>query len=337
MKGVGENAIENIISERKKDGPYKDAFDFIKRINQRAVNKRTLESLINAGAFDEFPQLHRAQYFCIPEGETQTGLEKMVKFGSIVQAQSANSSHTLFGELPAVLDIKPPVIANCPHWSLTEQLDKEKEVTGIYLSGHPLDHYKFEIRHYGITSVQDFNEVKDSQILAASGKTYKILALVSMANHRISRQGNKFGSFTLEDYTGKTEIVLFGDDYVKYNAYLQQGQAIFIIGSFRQRFNKSEFEFKISSLALAENVKRQLTRQLQLEVDARNVQPELVSFLEQNIKKFPGKSGLRIVVSEPKKNLRANFVTMDTGFELNNDLIHFLEDKPEIDVQVTVT
>ena len=337
LKGVGENAIENIISERKKDGPYKDAFDFIKRINQRAVNKRTLESLINAGAFDEFPQLHRAQYFCIPEGETQTGLEKMVKFGSIVQAQSANSSHTLFGELPAVLDIKPPVIANCPHWSLTEQLDKEKEVTGIYLSGHPLDHYKFEIRHYGITSVQDFNEVKDSQILAASGKTYKILALVSMANHRISRQGNKFGSFTLEDYTGKTEIVLFGDDYVKYNAYLQQGQAIFIIGSFRQRFNKSEFEFKISSLALAENVKRQLTRQLQLEVDARNVQPELVSFLEQNIKKFPGKSGLRIVVSEPKKNLRANFVTMDTGFELNNDLIHFLEDKPEIDVQVTVT
>ena len=156
----------------------------------------------------------------------------------------------MFGDLPAVLDIKPPQIPNCSPWSLTEQLDKEKEVTGIYLSGHPLDHYKFEIKHYGITSIQDFNEVKESQILAVRGKTYKLLALVSVANHRISRQGNKFGSFMLEDYSGKTEIVLFGDDYVRYNAYLQQGQAIFIIGSFKQRFNKSEFEFKISSLAL---------------------------------------------------------------------------------------
>ncbi|MGZ8537875.1 MAG: OB-fold nucleic acid binding domain-containing protein, partial [Flavisolibacter sp.] len=269
--------------------------------------------------------------------ETQTGLEKMTRFGSIVQAQSINSTNTLFGDLPAVLDIKPPQIANCPPWSLTEQLDKEKEVTGIYLSGHPLDHYKFEIKHYGITSVQDFNEVKESQTLASSGKTYKILALVSVANHRISRQGNKFGSFVLEDYSGKTEIVLFGDDYVKYNAYLQLGQAIFIVGTFKQRYNNSEFEFKISSLALGENVKRQLTKQLQLEIDVRNIEQETVDFLEKNIKNYPGKSSLRIVVSEPKNNLKANLITLDSGFEMNNDLIRFLEDKPEFEVVVTAT
>jgi DNA polymerase III alpha subunit len=94
------------------------------------------------------PELHRAQYICVPDGETQNGLEKMIKFGQIVQAQSINTTNTLFGDLPAVLDIKPPVIPNCPPWSLTEQLEKEKEVAGIYLSGHPLDHYKFEMRHY---------------------------------------------------------------------------------------------------------------------------------------------------------------------------------------------
>ncbi|MGZ5287839.1 MAG: DNA polymerase III subunit alpha, partial [Flavisolibacter sp.] len=131
LKGMGENAIENIIIERKKDGRYKDPFDFIKRINQRAVNKRTLESLIYAGGFDEFGQLHRAQYFCVADGETQTGLEKITKYGSIVQAQSINATNTLFGDLPAVMDIKTPNIPNCPQWSLTEQLDKEKEVTGI--------------------------------------------------------------------------------------------------------------------------------------------------------------------------------------------------------------
>lgn len=336
LKGVGENAIENIIAERKKEGVYKDPFDFIKRVNHRSVNKRTLESLVYAGAFDEFPQLHRAQYICVPEGETQTGLEKMTRFAAIVQAQSVNSTNTLFGDLPAVLDIKPPHIAGCPPWSLTEQLDKEKEVAGIYLSGHPLDHYKFEIKHYGITNIQDFNEIKESQTLAGTGKTYKLLALISVANHRISRQGNKFGSFVLEDYSGKTEIVLFGDDYVRYNAWMQQGQAIFIVGSFRQRYNKSEYEFKISSLALAENVKRQLTKQLQLELDVRNVQKETIDFLENNIKKYPGKSGLKIIVSEPKNNLKANLVTLDNGFEMNNDLILFLEHKPEIEVEVTV-
>jgi DNA polymerase-3 subunit alpha len=336
LKGVGENAIENIIAERKKEGNYKDIFDFIKRINQRAVNKRTLESLIYAGAFDTFPQLHRAQYFCVPEGETQTGLEKITKFGSIVQAQSVNTSNTLFGDLPAVLDIKPPQIANCVQWSLTEQLDKEKEVTGIYLSGHPLDHYKFEIQHYGVINVQDFNEVKDSQTLASQGKTYKLICLVSAANHRISRQGNKFGSFVLEDYSGKTEVVLFGDDYVRYNAYLQHGQAVMIVGSFRQRFAKSEYEFKVSSITLAENVKRQLTKQLQLEMDVRHVDASLVEFLESNVKQHPGKCGLRLLLTEPKKNLKANLVTLDGGIEVNDQLIGFLQNKPEIEVQVSV-
>ncbi|MES2882574.1 MAG: DNA polymerase III subunit alpha, partial [Bacteroidota bacterium] len=189
LKGVGDAAIENIIQEKKKDGVYKDPFDFIKRVNQRAVSKKTLESLVCAGAFDAFTQLHRAQYFKIPDGETQTGLEKIARFGAIVQAQSMNSTNTLFGDLPAVLDIKSPQIAACPPWSLTEQLDKEKEVTGIYLSGHPLDHYKFEMQHYGITTVQDFNEIKESQLLAGAGKTYKLLCLVSGVNHRISRQG----------------------------------------------------------------------------------------------------------------------------------------------------
>lgn len=336
LKGVGDAAIENIIKERRQDGPYKDVFDFIRRVNQKAVNKRTLESLIYAGGFDRFPQLHRAQYFCIAEGETQTGLEKITKFGSIVQAQTINSTNTLFGDLPAVMDIKHPHIPNCAQWSLTEQLDKEKEVTGIYLSGHPLDHYKFEMQHYGITNIQDFNEVKESQLLAGAGKTYKLISLVSVANHRISRQGNKFGSFVLEDYSGKTEIVLFGDDYVRYNAYLQAGQAIFIIGAFKQRFNKAEFEFKVSSIALAENIKRQLTKQVQLEMDVRNIQKETIEFLEENIKKYPGKSGLRVIVSEPKAALKASLITMDSGIEMNNDLIHFLEDKPEIEVQVTV-
>jgi DNA polymerase III subunit alpha len=335
LKGVGEAAIENIIYERKKNGAYADPFDFIKRVNQRAVNKRTMESLIQAGSFDAF-SLHRAQYFCTQDGDTQNGLEKIIRFGAVVQAESLSTTNTLFGDLPAVLDIKPPQIQNCPPWPLTTQLDKEKEVTGIYLSGHPLDHYQFEFKHYNINTVVEFNEAKEDPLIQASGRSYKLLVLVSGANHRISRQGNKFGAFTLEDYSGKTEIVLFGDDYVRFNAYLQQGQAVLVCGGFKQRFQGGQYEFKVSSVSLAENVKRHLTKQLQLELDVRHVHAELVDFLSNNVRKYPGKSSLRVIVTEPKQGLKASLVTLDNGLEMNHELIEFLQRKPEIDVQVLV-
>ncbi len=334
LKGVGEAAVESIIQEREKEGPYKDPFDFMRRINQRTVNKKTLECLVYAGGFDAFPQLHRAQYISIPEGETQSGLEKMIRYGNIVQSQTMNTTNTLFGDLPAVLDIKPPQISSCPPWSLTEQLDKEKEVTGIYLSGHPLDHYKFEMKHYGITSIADFNEVKDSPTLSAQGKSFRLLCLVSVANQRISRQGNKFGSYVLEDYSGKTELVLFGDDFVRFQAFLMQGSAVLVCGAFKQRMYKPEYEFRLTGITLAENVKRQLTRQLQLEVDVRNVQTEMIDFFEKNIKSHPGSSSVRFNIVEPKHALKASLQTNGHGFEMNHEMVDFLEHTPEIEVQV---
>jgi DNA polymerase III subunit alpha len=334
LKGVGEAAVESIIEEREKAGPFEDPFQFMKRINQRTVNKKTLESLIYAGAFDEFTQFHRAQYLCIPEGETQNGLEKMIRYGNIVQTQSINTSNTLFDDLPAVLDIKPPQILPCPPFSLTEKLEKEKEVTGIYLSGHPLDHYRFEIKHYNITSVADFNEIKDSALLAGQGKTYKLLCLVTGVNHRISRKGTKFGAFTLEDYSGKTELALFGDDYARYQHFFMQGQAIYLTGSFKQRWNGAEYEFKVAGITTAENVIRTLTKQLCLEIDVRALQEDWIGFLEKNLAAHPGPSSVRITITEPKTDLKASLQTNGGGFEMNSAMIQFLEKRPEIEVRV---
>jgi DNA polymerase-3 subunit alpha len=335
LKGVGDAAVESIIEERKKNGSFKDIFDFIKRINQKTVSKKTLESLVYGGAFDAFSELHRAQYFCMSEGESVTGLEKIIRYGNLVQSQTINSTNTLFGDLPAVMEIRSPQIQNCPPWPLTVQLDHEKTVAGIFLSGHPLDHYKFEFKHYDITPLQDFNDIKDSGATGINiNKTYRLLCLVADANHRVSKQGNKFGAFTVEDYTGRTEIMLWGDDYVRYHTYLQQGQALLICGNFRLRYNKAEYEFKVTSIALAENIKRMLTKQLQLEMDPRVVKKETVDFLEKNLKSYPGKAGFKVIVSEPKNNWRVNLVTIDNGFEMNNDMISFLEETPEIDIHV---
>jgi DNA polymerase-3 subunit alpha len=190
------------------------------------------------------------------------------------------------------------------------------------------------MKHYGITAIQDFNEVKDSAILTSQGKSFKLLCLVSGANHRISRQGNKFGAFTLEDYSGKTELVMFGDDYVRFQTFLTQGQAILICGAFKQRMYKPEYEFKVTSISLAENVKRQLTKQLLLEVDVRNVQKEMIEFFEKNLKTFPGNSSVRFQIVEPKNSLKACLQTNGHGFEMNHEMIEFLEKTPEIEVQV---
>ena len=170
--------------------------------------------------------------------------------------------------------------------------------------------------------MDDFNDIKESALLAGTGKTYKLFCLVSGANHRISRQGNKFGSFILEDYSGKTEIVLFGDDYVRFQVYLEQGASILLTGGFKQRFQGGQFEFKPTSIALAENIKRNLTRQIQLEMDVRHVQVETIDFLEDNLRNFPGNATLRLVVSE-KKALKAAFKTWEGGLEMNANLIAF--------------
>lgn len=335
LKGVGEAAVESIIEERKKNGFFKDIFDFIKRINQRTVSKKTLESLTYAGSFDTFTEIHRAQYFNIPDGESINGLEKIIKYGNLVQSQTINATNTLFGDLPAVMEIRSPQLQACAPWPLTVQLDHEKQVAGIFLSGHPLDHYKFEFKHYDMTPLQEFNEVKDSGATGINiNKSYRLLCLVTQANHRVSKQGNKFGAFTVEDYTGKTEIMLWGDDYVRFQTYLQLGQALLICGNFKLRYNKTEYEFKVTSISLAENIKRMLTKQLQLECDARILEKTTIGFLEKNMKSNPGKATLRVIVSEPKNNWKVNLTTMDNGFEMNNDMIAFLEESPGIDVSV---
>ena len=334
LKGVGEAAVVSIIEEREKNGTFETVFDLITRVNQRTVNKKTLESLAYAGAFDCFPELHRAQYFYMPQGDTSTGLEKIIRFGNIFQTNSAGSSNTLFGdlEMPKVV---PPKIPPCEPWSLTELLDHEKEVTGMFMSGHPLDNFKFEIQHYGITGLAEFNEIKEAVTLQANpNKSYKLAGLVVDAQHRVTKTGRQFGSFTIEDYSGKCELLLWSDDYTKYSNYLEKGKNLFITGSFRQRYNRPEFEFKVEKIILLESIKQNLTRQIVLDIEARFINEEMIEFIQGNVKRYPGRSGLKFNISESKNSHKVSMYTIDNGFEMNDEMAAFLMEKPELEVQV---
>ncbi|HLY69849.1 MAG TPA: OB-fold nucleic acid binding domain-containing protein, partial [Puia sp.] len=337
LKGVGEAAVESIIAERKKNGNYSSIFDLIKRVNQRTVNKKTLENLASAGAFDCFKEMHRAQYFFMPPGDTSSGLEKIIRFGNIYQTNANQNSNSLFGEL-TMPDIATPKIPNCEPWTLTELLDHEKEITGMFMSGHPLDHFKFEINHYGITKLNEFNEIKESATLQSqTNKSYRLAGLVVDAQHRTSKAGKQFGSFIIEDYTGKSEFLLWSEDYAKYSNYLEKGKNLFIIGSFRQRFNKSEFEFKVERMLLLESIKQHLTRQVVVDIEARFLSEEKVKFIEKNVKRFPGKSTLKFNISEAKNNFKISMFTLDNGFEMNDEMAAFLDGSPEMEVQVVTS
>ncbi|MEY3059736.1 MAG: polymerase subunit alpha [Bacteroidota bacterium] len=335
LKGVGEAAVESIIEEREKNGIYASIFDLVKRVNQRTVNKKSLESLAMSGSFDCFPELHRAQYFHIPDGDTTNGLEKIIRYGNIWQNQSTSSQNTLFGDLSLVQEIPAPKIPDCAAWSLTELLDKEKEVTGMFLSGHPLDHYKFELKYYNIIPINDFNEFKGAITIQKNPtQSMKIAGLVTASLHKISKAGKKYGTITIEDFSGKTEITLFGDQYIRFSNYFTQGTCIFVKGNYEKWESRNEWNFRVSEICLLETIKKAFTKQVQLTLQAGAIQPEQVDFLQKNLKKHPGRVRLKVVLIDQVEKLMVQMKTTEKGFEMNDEMTEFLEMNPLIDVQV---
>jgi DNA polymerase-3 subunit alpha len=333
LKGVGENAIETIIEERKKHGPYSTIYDLAKRVNQRSANKKSMESLVYSGAFDCFKDITRAQYFYTAPGDVQS-LEKIMKFGSVYQAQSQNSANTLFGDLQ-MPEIVPPRLSVCEPWPLATQLDFEKEVTGMYMSGHPLDNYKFEMKHYNITPLADYNEFKAIvNTLPNPAKQFRVAGLVIDAQHRLTKTGKNFGILTIEDYSGKSEFMLWSEDYVKYTNYLEKGMIVLVEGGFKTRYNSDQYEFKLSKIHLLETIKTILTKQVVIDVQPQFIDANFVNFIEMNVKANPGKSSLKFNIIDNRNNYKVGMYSMEKGFTMNDEMAFFLNDNPDVEVSV---
>ena len=341
LKGVGEAAIENLLEERQKEGPFKNIFDFIKRVNQRAVNKKSLEALVMSGAFDSFPELHRAQYFHKPEGETLTGLDRIVKFGQQVTAGSSNMG-SLFGadDLP---DVEPPKIPPCDAWPLIMKLNNEKDITGIYISGHPLDDYRFEMKHYHMNTVHELVEYQTELALPGSSggrsreRNFRLAVYITNAQERISRNNRQFGIMTIEDYTGKFEFALWSEDFIRFAPYLKPGLCLFINGGFKsKRFNDNEYEFKVSSIQLLQEVKKTQTKQVFLNTMPKFISRETIDFLADNVTRFPGNSVLHVHLNDRDNNTQAKLHTFNRNIEMNDELAGFLHKQPDIDVYIEI-
>jgi DNA polymerase-3 subunit alpha len=339
LKGVGEAAIETIITERNKSGHFKDMVDFIKRVLSRSVNKKSLESLAYSGTFDCFPEYHRAQFFHVADGDRTNGLEKLINYAQALQNINTGTTNTLFGDLPSAMQVPVPKITVCEEWTLTEKLDHEKDITGMFMSGHPLDHFSFEMRHYQFTPINDFNEVRDtlSMNLNQLGRNFKLAGLVTEVQHRMTKTGKNFGSFVIEDFTGKTDFILWSEDYIKFQNYLEVGQKIFLTGSFRNRYNQpNAFEFKITNMSLLETVKQNQTRSIEISMHPSKLDIEILEFVENNLKQNPGRASLKFNFVEPREQLVASVRTYEKGFLMNDDMVSFLDKHPDLTVLVNL-
>ncbi|WP_119080425.1 DNA polymerase III subunit alpha [Chitinophaga alhagiae] len=338
LKGVGEAAIESIIEEREKNGAYPSVFDMVKRVNQRAVNKKSMEALAMSGALDCFPELHRAQYFHKPDGDHTNGLEKVIKFGQQAQAGSQNAG-SLFGDelMPEIL---PPKIPACDPWPLSIKLNNERDITGIYISGHPLDDYKFELKYYNMSTIAEVLEYQ-TQISTPSDnnkgkeRSFRMAVYVTGAVERISRNNKQFGIMTLEDYTGKFEFALWSEDYLRFTTHFKQGICLYVNGAFKpRRFNENEYEFKVQSMQLLQEVKRTHTRKLCLITQPQFITGKVIDFLADNSAKYPGKCEILMQLIDQQEELQVKLHTFNRHIEMNDELAQFFENQPDIDIYI---
>ncbi|GEC78520.1 DNA polymerase III subunit alpha [Flavobacterium aquatile] len=219
VKGVGANAVDTIVQNRK-DAPYKSIFDLAKKIDLRAANKKAFESLAFAGGFDCFTDTHRAQYFHI-EGEGITFLEKAIRYGSKFQENENSSQVSLFGESSDV-QIAEPVVPPCEDWSTMEKLAKEKEVVGIYISGHPLDDYRFEMKYFCNVKLAHLKSLE-----SLVGKTLTFGGIVTNVQYRTGKNGKDWAMFTLEGYDESHDFRIFNEEYLKFRHFLVNNQFIY--------------------------------------------------------------------------------------------------------------
>jgi len=288
VKGVGSAAVENIVEEREKDGPFTSPFDLAKRVNLRSVNKKCFESLCKAGAFDELDEnLHRSQLLEPDPTTGNTGIELLIKFGQRHQQDKNSAQISLFGEGSAVA-IEEPKLHEMEEYPLIEKLNKEREVTGIFLSDHPLNRFKAEMESFCNTDLENLPNMKNADI--------KVAAIVAKAEDRTTKTGRKFGSYVLEDLKSSMQIALFNEDYLKMKHFFEEGEMLYLNGRYQTRWSSSDqYEFKVTKVCQLREVKT-LAKQLVINIQARNITTDLVDELETILKENPGPLNLRVFI-----------------------------------------
>ncbi len=320
IKGVGEAAVQNIVEERRENGDFTDIYDFVKRINLQSANKKTLENLALAGAFDALTGFNRGAFFA-EDSKGVSFLESLVRYGNRVQTEENNSQQSLFGAMAAETDIQKPVPVPGVEWHKLEQLNKEKEVIGIYLSSHPLDDYKAIVKNFCNTTLCEF-----SDLTALRGRDFCVAGIVTAVQHQMTQSGKPYGRFTIEDYTDTYQFTLFGKDYEQFRRFCYEQYYLLIRGKVRPRpYNEAELEPKINSIMMLSDAQESLIKEVMVTLPVEEITPEMTRSFAETVTASKGNAILRIKVYDRQNDVSLGMSSRMYKVNITNELISFLD------------
>ena len=322
VKGVGAAAVESIIAERKANGPFKDIYDFIERVNYSLVNRKCLENLAYAGAFDSISDFARCKFFGVDLRDSNgiTFIEQLMRYGQRFQTEQNNAQQSLFGGGEHV-DIQRPVLPACADWSQLEKLTKEREMVGLYLSAHPLDDYKIIIDHMCKTQLSELENLDPLK-----GQEIAVAGMVVGVQNLMTKTGKPWGKFKLEDYNGGHEFALFGKDYENFRKYLFPDYFLFVRGRVQAKpYNDKELEFKIISMVQLQEM-RDTIKEMIVQLPIEEVTEALIRDLTEKVKESKGDTLLRLNVYDRGAQVSLRLFSKSHKVSLTQSLVGYLDD-----------
>ena len=322
IKGVGKNAVENIVREREKNKIYRSIFDVTRRLDSKNTNKKTLENLALAGAFDCFENTHRAQYLFEENGHTF--LEKTIKFGAKLQAEKKSSQMTLFDSFGQDQMMEPKMPTTEP-WSKLELLNREKQVVGVYITAHPLDEFKYEIKHFArvkIADISEFNIPINTELFLAG--------MITEVDHRKSQKGRDYATYTLEDYSGSYQFRIFGETYLKFRYFLTDGAFIYQKISISKNRETLESFVRILDIKSLYDVMDHFSRKITIIFTPMDLNEEVAKSIESILKENKGGKPFQIELIDDKLMINLCLKSKKVGVKITKELLEALQEVEQI-------
>jgi len=328
IKGVGEAAVQSILTERKKNGLFKDIFDFVQRVNLSACNRKNIENLALAGGFDSFPGIKREDFFA-KNAKDESFSDVLVKYGNKYQADMNAAANSLFGGEHAV-EIATPEIISAPEWGNLERLNKERDLVGIYLSAHPLDEYipiLEKMCNAKMADLVDLTPLQNHDLILGG--------IVTAVKEGMTKKGSPYGRVKMEDFSGAAEFVFFGDDWVGKKNYFAEGMFLYLIGKCQPRkWQPDEWEVKINGVKLLSDVKDDDIQKITVSVPLSFITNEFVLEFSELIRNNPGKVDLSFVICDDDGQNRVSMQSRTMKVSLKKDIVIYIKNRPQLDYKI---
>ena len=333
IKGVGAGAAQDVITARQKHGEFKTIFEFVENVNLQTVNKKNLEALAIAGAFDNLDGIKRSSLFAgDDENDSTSFIEKLIRYGSRVQLENQSAQQSLFSAMGRSQAIKKPDIPQVEEWAKLVLLEKEKNLIGIYLTAHPLDDYRLEIESFCSRDV--FLKDLNNDIDKYQGKDFAFGGMVTANRDATSKNGNPFSTFTLSDYTDSIEFFLFGQDYVNFHKYCKTGLFLLVKGSVKKRYNGDSYEFKISQIELLSEVRKNHVKSITLNLPIHKLNENVVERIEKMALNNKGNTLLKFNIYNLENNMNVQMFSRTAKINLTDGFLKLFDEELNITYRI---